>query len=518
LELKENRIKTQKKNYDYLLVSLVAVILSVIFSILPLYFPYSTLVIGVVVVTIGFFQNRNILIFTSGLFFVVLSIFYLFLKSTLVSGIIATFFLIFINIFLNKKNKERISYLKIFFMPIGLVVVATVISLLISIFTISKVNLEDSKSQILEKLVTSQIIEPKNISQISYWGSQEGHVYSDSSLVQRSLKHYLMLEDDCRKQGQEKCSEYIKNYESKLPEVKAPFDGTIYLIMRERLDEIPDYAVNIVSKEHPNVTFTLFHIKVLTDELQNFYESGFKLFSLDEQLLTLTGSPLVSKGLSVTAGDQIGWGIEDIAVSVSETGVPFLNLGSEVCTMPVLSLFFKLNPMCLNETQSLSYFELMNDEVFSPWISWGLKNRQDLKLNQDELTTDYFQKIGEGIYFEPLDFQTRTESVKKLSSSILSQNEKNSGFSLLNDESLLVTTEENSSIEIKFATGEGIPNCNCRIEPGQSQVPVILFESLPANQLLKIQSSGNFEAGKVNLEDKDKTRRLLGSWFKKASN
>ena len=48
--------------------------------------------------------------------------------------------------------------------------------------------------------------------------------------------------------------------------------------------------------------------------------------------------------------------------------------------------------------------------------------------------------------------------------------------------------------------------------------PVILFESLPANQLLKIQSSGNFEAGKVNLEDKDKTRRLLGSWFKKASN
>jgi len=175
-------------------------------------------------------------------------------------------------------------------------------------------NVSKAVTPSIPRFVTVDYIDLSKISRITKFRSGEGHDYSDDFEKNRSMKHYFMPKEDV---------------DWSTVQITAPISGKII-----RIDE--EWAgtkVEILSTEHPSVSFAIFHIKLLK---------------------------LLKVGDTVKAGQILGTHVgkqtySDIAVTMNTT----------------------------KGRRLISYFEVMTDSLFSHYQKRGLKSREHAIISKE---------------------------------------------------------------------------------------------------------------------------------------
>lgn len=186
-------------------------------------------------------------------------------------------------------------------------------------------NFKQSVSPSIPRFVSVDYIDLSKISRITKFRSGEGHDYSDDFEKNRSMKHYYMPKEDI---------DWIT------VQIYAPVTGKII-----RIDE--EWAgtkVEILSEEHPSLSFAIFHIQ-LRKPLKN--------------------------GDAVKAGQILGHHVgkqtfSDIAVTMNTA----------------------------KGRQLLSYFDVMADSLFATYQKRGLKSREDAIISKEDRDRDPLSSGG----------------------------------------------------------------------------------------------------------------------------
>lgn len=389
------------------------------------------------------------------------------------------------------------------------------LALAVNTVTLPRADVEATVRAITGTLVTHHLVEPRWIDKVSYMGSQEGHIHTDSSGVPRSLKHYFMQVDDCRPRGEEACREALERYETALPPVMAPFDGTIRLVESTAMDGHPmDYTIHLTPAQHPNVEVVVFHVKVLAPEVASFASAGFGLDPLPEPLV-IAGAPLSGRSLDVAAGTMLGWGVDDLAVNVSAIGAPYQLIGTDGCGGGLLGAIISVNPACTRETRLISYFSLLRPELFDEWRTWGIDSVDDVVLTADEMSEDRFLTVRGGIYFVSTDAATIRTSVGELST-----RPADGEFVLDEGDQLLVAMLDAGEVRVARADGSGIEGCFCiarlDVGPGERDLgdmsPASLLADLPVGEPLTLVGGAPHVAGVVAAPDVSRVQRLVSGF------
>lgn len=390
------------------------------------------------------------------------------------------------------------------------------LALAVNTATLPSADVEATIRDITGSLVTHHLVEPRWIEKVSYFGAQEGHIHTDSSGVLRSLKHYFVQVDDCREKGEDACKEVLARYESALPPVAAPFDGTIRAVESTATDgRAADFTIHLTPESHPNVEVVLFHVKVLAPEVASYASSGFGFDPLPEPLVIL-GAPLTGRSMDVAAGTLLGWGIEDLAVNVSAIGEPYQLIGTDGCGGGVLGTIISVNPACTRETRLVSYFSLLQPALLNEWRTWGIGSVDDVVLGPDEMARDRFLTVRGGIYFVSTDEETIRASVADLT-----DRAADGEFVLEEGDRLLVAVLDAGEVRVIRADGSGIEGCFCiaRLDarPGERDFgdmsPASLLEGLPVGEPLRLQGDPPYVAGVVAAADVPRVQRLVSGFL-----
>ena len=394
------------------------------------------------------------------------------------------------------------------------------LALVVNSVTLADADVEATIREISGSLVTEHLVEPRWIEKVSYFGSQEGHIHTDSSGVLRSLKHYFVQVDDCRMRGDDACREVLDRYETELPPVSAPFEGTIRAVESTATDgRAADFTIHLTPKSHPNVEMVLFHVKVLAPEVASFASGGFGFDPFPEPLVIL-GAPLTGRSMDIDAGTLLGWGIEDVAVNVSAIGEPYQLIGTDGCGGGVLGTIISLNPACTRETRLVSYFSLLEPALLDDWRAWGIEAVDDVVLDRDEMTRDRFLTSRGGIYFVGTDEATIRASVADLTN-----RPADGEFVLESGDQLLVAVLDAGEVRVVRADGSGIEGCFCiaRLDarPGERNFgdmsPATLLAGLPVGEPLRLQGGPPHAAGVVAAVDVPRVQRLVSGFLNRST-
>lgn len=387
--------------------------------------------------------------------------------------------------------------------------------LTVNTIVLPRADVDASIQEITGSLVTNHVVEPDWFEKVSYFGSQEGHIHTDSSGARRSLKHYFVQVDDCRLRGGDACEQARAKYETELPPVMAPFDATIHLVEATASDgRTRDFTIHLTPQSHPNVEMVLFHVKVLSPELASYQSSGLGLDPLPEPLVIL-GAPLTGPSIDIDAGTVLGWGIEDLAVNVSAIGEPYQLIGTDGCSGGVLGTILSVNPACTRETRLVSYFSLLDPELMDDWRAWGIGSLDDIVLDSAEMAFDRFLTVRGGTYFVSADEAMIRSSVEELTASSVGGE-----FTLQDGEQLLVAMLDAGEVRVARADGSGIEGCTCiaRLDarPGEREngdmSPVTLLSGLPVGEPLVMQGGAAHVAGVVAAADVGRVQRLVSGF------
>jgi len=394
------------------------------------------------------------------------------------------------------------------------------LALVVNSVTLPDADVEATIREISESLVTAHLVEPRWFDKVSYFGSQEGHIHTDSSGVVRSLKHYFVQVDDCRMRGDDACREVLERFETELPPVSAPFDGTIRAVESTASDgRAADFTIHLTPKSHPNVEVVLFHVKVLAPEVAAYASAGFGFDPLPEPLVIL-GAPLTGRSMDVDAGTLLGWGIEDVAVNVSAIGEPYQLIGTDGCGGGVLGTIISLNPACTRETRLVSYFSLLEPALFDEWRAWGIEAVDDVVLDRGEMSRDLFLTVRGGIYFVRTDEATIRASVADLTNRPV-----DGEFVLESGDQLLIAVLDAGEVRVVRADGSGIEGCFCiaRLDasPGEQDFgdmsPATLLDGLPVGEPLRLQGGPPHAAGVVAAVDVPRVQRLVSGFLNRST-
>jgi hypothetical protein len=483
---------------------------------------WHPVIVGLCGVGIGVVAGRDKWFIGTGAFVVVFAVAMRLLDDMVVSFVLA--WAVHFVVFWVLSTKQQVSLIRRvaggLLAPLAVAFGTIPLGLFVNSIALPSVNVDQTIADISGTLVTENVVQPTMIGAVSYFGSQEGHIFTDSSNSLRSLKHYFQLVDDCRFRGQEACDQALMTYETSYPEVQAPFDGTIRSIMAGTTEgRAEDYTIVLTPTDHPNVEVTLFHLKVLDSELLNFADSGLGVGPTSD-FMVLFGSPRIGKTMNVTAGQRLGWGLDDISVNVSAIGEPYFLIGTDGCDRGALALLLKFNPACTRETKLVSYFSLLTPDVMSEWKTWGLSSADDVVLSAEEMGRDYFMTVGDTSYFVNAGEDAIRKSVADLTSKqVTSTNEV---FEIADGDIVLVALLDAGEIRIVGDDGSGIEGCSCmaRLDrrPGEQEngdvSPVTVLTDLPVGKSLKISGGVPFVAGVVASQDAQQVQRLIGGFVR----
>jgi len=502
----------------------VAVVLALILGFAGVPGLLHPVLLGAFGIALGFFLARNRWMIGAGSFFVAFGIAFFVLRDVVVAFVLAWAITAGVWWWLNKSESLRSRILVGFFGPLGLVLGALPLSLIVNNISLPSVSIETTISEITDSLVTEHLVKPDVIEEVSYFGSQEGHIFTDSSGVLRSLKHYFVQKDDCRLQGDQACAEAVANYEQRLPEVVAPFAGTIRTVTSSaNSGRSLDYTITMTPTSHPNVEVTLFHVKVLAPEIADYEQAGLGLEPFPD-ILTLFGSARNGRTMDVQAGDPLGWGIEDVSINVSAIGDPYFLIGTDGCDQGgVLGLMLRFNPACTRETKLVSYYSVLAPNLMNDWKTWGIQSIDDIVLSDDEMSRDYFMTIRNGTYFVNAGEEALRQSVVDLTTKQIAGASEQ--FELTEGEQLLIAMLDAGEVRVTAADGSGIEGCSCiaRMDrrPGESdsgdQSPASLLSDLPIGVPLTISQGTPFVAGIVAQDQAPRVERLISGFFKPAT-
>jgi hypothetical protein len=483
---------------------------------------WHPVIVGLCGVGIGVVAGRDKWFIGTGAFFVVFAVAMRLLEDMVVSFVLA--WAVHFVVFWVLSTKQQVSLIRLvtggLLAPLAVAIGSIPLGLFVNSIALPSVNVGQTVADISGTLVTENVVEPTMISAVSYFGSQEGHLFTDSSNSLRSLKHYFELVDDCRRRGQEACDQALTTYETSYPEVRAPFDGTIRSIMAGTTEaRAEDYTIVMTPTDHPNVEVILFHLKVLDSELRDFADSGLGVGPTSD-FMVLIGSPRIGKAMNVTAGQRLGWGLDDISVNVSAIGEPYFLVSTEGCERGVLTLLLRLNPACTRETKLVSYFSLLTPEAMSVWKTWGLSSADDVVLSAEEMGRDYFMTVGDTSYFVNAGEDAIRNSMADLTSKQIGGTGET--FEIADGDIVLVALLDAGEIRILDDDGSGIEGCSCvaRLDrrPGEKEngdhSPVTVLTDLPVGESLKISGGVPFVAGIVASQDARQVQRLIGGFFR----
>ena len=401
--------------------------------------------------------------------------------------------------------------------PVVLAVGALPVSLVVNNLTLPRADVDRTVAEITGSLITEHVMQPDRIEQISYFGSQEGHIFTDSSGVPRSFKHYLVHVSDCSDSavGGRQCD--IGARREPLTELLAPFDGTIWWVEVGQKDGRDDHTLMLTPAAYPNVELVLHHVTVLAPRVADFRDSGVRIEP--NHLLGLFGAPYAGRSLDVRAGEPLGRYLGDISVNVAAIGAPYFLVSTEGCDgRDPLSLLVRFNPACTRETRLVSYFSVLTPALAEDWRTWGISDLSDIIYTEDEYSRDLFQVRGfgpRGIYFGNVDVQTREQVVTDLTSGRLVR--KGEPFVLAEGERLLVALLEPGDIFVTAPDGRGVMGGSFRLGAcdagcGGESPPGRLLEGLPSGVALLIDGEARWAAGIVAPEHVRGVERRLSPY------
>ena len=180
------------------------------------------------------------------------------------------------------------------------------------------------------------------VSEISLFRSAAGHSFTDDCESCRSMKHYF--------------APYQAYRANSTIEIFSPVDGVVTGIYAEGYGDsgaAVNKQVHIRSTAHPEYTFRLFHVDLLSGQI-------------------VVGKP-------VTAGEQVGWA-RMFQVSVGQMSHDF-DIAVEVGT-----------PF---GDRMVSFFETMTDGLFSQYVARGAASRTTFVLSKASRDADPLSCSGE---------------------------------------------------------------------------------------------------------------------------
>ena len=239
-------------------------------------------------------------------------------------------------------------------------------------------------------LVTHNFTDPDTIAMVSMFRSQFGHTYADSTRSVSSMKHYVLRET------------------SSGP-LYAPFDGEVFQLLSGWGGGSGGYDLWVRPTLQPNVSIRLFHIQPTTQLMTHF---GIKSegFGLENNLKIMLGLPTTNPPFAVKAGDLLGTGEGEIALTVTDWADPLPTF----CTEPLVwSLPTMFSPTCARQNRLVSVFEAMTPDVAGEWEAWGLTPEKIIITDKEREIFDIF---GAGLdpNFRPHGEQEQIEKLYSL--------------------------------------------------------------------------------------------------------
>ena len=238
-------------------------------------------------------------------------------------------------------------------------------------------------------LVTHNFTDPDTIAMVSMFRSQFGHTYADSTRSVSSMKHYVLRET------------------SSGP-LYAPFDGEVFQLLSDWGGGSGGYDLWVRPTLQPNVSIRLFHMQPTTQLITHF---GIKSegFGLENNLKIMLGLPTTNPPFAVKAGDLLGTGEGEIALTVTDWADPLVTF----CTEPLPWTFFMFSPTCARQNRLVSVFEAMTPDVAGEWEVWGLTPEKIIITDKEREIFDIF---GAGLdpRFRPHGEQEQIEKLYSL--------------------------------------------------------------------------------------------------------
>ena len=238
-------------------------------------------------------------------------------------------------------------------------------------------------------LVTHNFTDPDTIATVSMFRSQFGHTYADSTRSVSSMKHYVLRET------------------SSGP-LYAPFDGEVFQLLSGWGGGSGGYDLWVRPTVQPNVSIRLFHMQP-TNQLITHFGIKSEGFGLENNLKIMLGLPTTNPPFAVKAGDLLGTGEGEIALTVTDWADPLVTF----CTEPLPWTFFMFSPTCARQNRLVSVFEAMTPDVAGEWEVWGLTPEKIIITDKEREIFDIF---GAGLdpRFRPHGEQEQIEKLYSL--------------------------------------------------------------------------------------------------------
>ena len=506
-----------QRRTSYLALVCSAIVLAIILGLVGVPNSLHGAIIGSLGFLVGLKVKQRPVVLGSSVFFLVSSLAMLVNGDMVVAFVLGWLLASASHWLLARQIGQRGSVLAMVLGPVALVGGAIPLSLLVNNIALPSVDVQETVDSLKGTLITNHIVDPSAIASVSYFGSVEGHIFTDSSGYLRSLKHYFNLKDDCRKKGIDACEAAVADYENSFPQARAPFDGTIrHVIVGSTDGRSEDYTIVMTPEGFDNVEVTLFHLRVLEPELADFVAQTRSPF-LDSSYTVIFGSPRFGRTMNVKSGDLLGWGVDDVSINVSAIAKPYFLIGTDGCDRGLARWILKFNPACTKQTKLVSYFDVLTEPLAADWKSWGITSAADVILTESEMSRDYFMTAGGTSYFVAVSEQNIRKSVAALTSREVVAD---STFQLADGEALLVAMLAAGEVQIVNGDSSGIAGCNCAVRldraPGEDAngdlSPVALLRDLPKTTL-KIRAGAPFVAGVVSSNNLTQVERVLGGVF-----
>jgi hypothetical protein len=133
-------------------------------------------------------------------------------------------------------------------------------------------------------------------------------------------------------------------------------------------------------------------------------------FDLENNLKIMLGLPTTNPPFAVKAGDLLGTGEGEIALTVTDWADPLPTF----CTEPLVwSLPTMFSPTCARQNRLVSVFEAMTPDVAGEWEAWGLTPEKIIITDKEREIFDIF---GAGLdpNFRPHGEQEQIEKLYSL--------------------------------------------------------------------------------------------------------